>query len=93
MIRVLVSFSKKIQDVSCIDIMLYMVMCALPPDSHLSSFLEQVNVVGVCYIFLSIFIKGNTHLELLDPSHLVLMFGAHKTFVVLYLGKHLPYMS
>jgi hypothetical protein len=53
-IRALVSFFEKSQDVACIEDVLYMIIRALSQNSLLSSFLEQVNAVGGCYIFVNL---------------------------------------
>lgn len=53
-IRALVSFFEKSQDVACIEDVLYMIIRALSQNSLLSSFLEQVNCVGGCYIFINL---------------------------------------
>ncbi|XBI45636.1 hypothetical protein VPH35_110081 [Triticum aestivum] len=53
-IRALVSFFEKSQDVACIEDVLYMIIRALSQNSLLSSFLEQVNSVGGCYIFINL---------------------------------------
>ncbi|KAL6629117.1 hypothetical protein ACP70R_028882 [Stipagrostis hirtigluma subsp. patula] len=53
-IRALVSFLERSQDVACIEDMLHMIIRALSDSSLLSSFLEQVNLLGGCYIFINL---------------------------------------
>lgn len=53
-IRAIVSFFERSQDVACIEDILYMIIRALSQNSLLSSFLEQVNSLGGCYIFINL---------------------------------------
>ncbi|TVU00170.1 hypothetical protein EJB05_54428 [Eragrostis curvula] len=53
-IRALVSFLERSQDVACIEDVLHMIIRALSQNSVLSSFLEQVNSLGGCYIFINL---------------------------------------
>ncbi|KAL6888469.1 hypothetical protein ACP4OV_009495 [Aristida adscensionis] len=53
-IRALVSFLERSQDVACIEDILHMIIRALSHNSLLSSFLEQVNSLGGCYIFINL---------------------------------------
>lgn len=53
-VTALVSFFEKSQDVACIEDILSMIIRALSQNSLLSSFLEQVNTVGGCYIFVNL---------------------------------------
>uniref|UniRef100_J3L9U4 BEACH domain-containing protein n=2 Tax=Oryza brachyantha TaxID=4533 RepID=J3L9U4_ORYBR len=53
-IRTLVSFFERSQDVACIEDVLYMIIRALSQNSLLSSFLEKVNSLGGCYIFINL---------------------------------------
>uniref|UniRef100_A0A0D9VCI8 BEACH domain-containing protein B n=1 Tax=Leersia perrieri TaxID=77586 RepID=A0A0D9VCI8_9ORYZ len=53
-IRALVSFFERSQDVACIEDVLYMIIRALSHNPLLSSFLEKVNTLGGCYIFINL---------------------------------------
>ncbi|KAG8069818.1 hypothetical protein GUJ93_ZPchr0006g46210 [Zizania palustris] len=53
-IRTLVSFFERSQDVACIEDVLYMIIRAQSHNSLLSSFLEKVNSLGGCYIFINL---------------------------------------
>ncbi|WVZ77789.1 hypothetical protein U9M48_025613 [Paspalum notatum var. saurae] len=53
-IRALVSFLERSHDVACIEDILHMIIRALSHDSFLQSFLEQVNSLGGCYIFINL---------------------------------------
>ncbi|KAL5212760.1 hypothetical protein ABZP36_023607 [Zizania latifolia] len=53
-IRTLVSFFERSQDVACIEDVLYMIIRAQSYNSLLSSFLEKVNSLGGCYIFINL---------------------------------------
>lgn len=53
-IRALVSFLERSQDVACIEDILHMIIRALSHNSLLPSFLEQVNSLGGCYIFINL---------------------------------------
>ncbi|XP_020165084.1 BEACH domain-containing protein B [Aegilops tauschii subsp. strangulata] len=53
-IGALISFVERSQDIACIEDILNMILRALSHDSLLSSFLEHVNVLGGCCIFLNL---------------------------------------
>jgi hypothetical protein len=53
-VRALVSFLERSQDVACIEDILHMIIRTLSQNSVLSSFLEQVNSLGGCYIFINL---------------------------------------
>uniref|UniRef100_K3YP63 BEACH domain-containing protein B n=1 Tax=Setaria italica TaxID=4555 RepID=K3YP63_SETIT len=53
-IKALVSFLERSQDVACIEDILHMIIRALSQNSLLPSFLEQVNSLGGCYIFINL---------------------------------------
>jgi hypothetical protein len=53
-IKALVSFLERSQDVACIEDILHMIIRALSNNSLLSSFMEQVNSLGGCYIFINL---------------------------------------
>uniref|UniRef100_A0A0E0G1N6 BEACH domain-containing protein B n=1 Tax=Oryza nivara TaxID=4536 RepID=A0A0E0G1N6_ORYNI len=53
-ITTLVSFFERSQDVACIEDVLHMIIRALSHNSLLSSFLEKVNPLGGCYIFINL---------------------------------------
>ncbi|XP_037457938.1 BEACH domain-containing protein B-like isoform X2 [Triticum dicoccoides] len=53
-IGALISFVERSQDIACIEDILNMILRALSHDSVLSSFLEHVNVLGGCCIFLNL---------------------------------------
>uniref|UniRef100_A0A0E0JVW3 BEACH domain-containing protein B n=1 Tax=Oryza punctata TaxID=4537 RepID=A0A0E0JVW3_ORYPU len=50
----LVSFFERSQDVACIEDVLHMIIRALSHNSLLSSFLEKMNSLGGCYIFINL---------------------------------------
>ncbi|XP_023157987.1 BEACH domain-containing protein B isoform X1 [Zea mays] len=53
-IRALVSFLERSQDVACVEDILHMIIRALSQNSLVPSFLEQVNSLGGCYIFINL---------------------------------------
>lgn len=53
-IGALVSFFERSQDIACIEDILNMIIPALSHGPLLSSFLEHVNVLGGCCIFLNL---------------------------------------
>ncbi|KAJ4757798.1 BEACH domain-containing protein B [Rhynchospora pubera] len=53
-IKALISFFERSQDMACIEDVLHMVIRALSQNSFLNSFLEQVNSLGGCYVFISL---------------------------------------
>ena len=53
-IESLVSFLETSQDMACIEDVLHMIIRALSQKSLLASFLDQVNLVGGCHLFINL---------------------------------------
>ena len=53
-IESLVSFFETSQDMACIEDILHMIIRALSQKSLLASFLDQVNLVGGCHLFVNL---------------------------------------
>lgn len=53
-IKALVSFSESCQDMACIEDILNMIIRAVSHKQLLASFLEQVNIIGGCHIFVNL---------------------------------------
>ncbi|KAJ3679372.1 hypothetical protein LUZ60_017383 [Juncus effusus] len=53
-IKALISFFERSQDMACIEDVLHMIMRALSNNSFLTSFVDQVNSLGGCHIFINL---------------------------------------
>jgi len=53
-IRALVTFFERSQDIACISDVLDMIICALSQGAVFSSFVENVNYLGGCCIFINL---------------------------------------
>jgi hypothetical protein len=53
-IKALIAFFETSQDMTCIEDVLHMVIRAVSQKPVLSSFLEQVNTIGGCHIFVNL---------------------------------------
>lgn len=53
-IRALIAFFETSEDMPCIEDVLHMVIRALSQKLLLASFLEQVNLIGGCHIFVNL---------------------------------------
>lgn len=53
-IRALIAFFETSQDSTCIEDVLHMIIRALSQKPLLAAFLEQVNLVGGCHIFVNL---------------------------------------
>lgn len=53
-IKALIAFFETSQDMTCIEDVLHMVIRALSQKPLLIAFLEQVNVIGGCHIFVNL---------------------------------------
>lgn len=53
-IKALIAFFEKSQDMTCIEDVLHMVIRAVSQISLLASFLEQVNIIGGCQVFVNL---------------------------------------
>ncbi|XP_073008552.1 BEACH domain-containing protein B isoform X1 [Typha latifolia] len=69
-IKVLISFFERSQDMACIEDVLHMVVRALSQNSMLASFLEQVNALGGCHIFINLLQREMEPIRLLGLQFL-----------------------
>lgn len=53
-IESLVSFFETSQDMACIEDILHMIIRALSQKSLIASFIDQVNLVGGCHLFVNL---------------------------------------
>ena len=53
-IKALIAFFETSQDMTCIEDVLHMVIRAVSQKSLLASFLEQVNIIGGCQVFVNL---------------------------------------
>ncbi|KAH1253242.1 BEACH domain-containing protein B [Glycine max] len=65
-IKALIAFFEKSQDMTCIEDVLHMVIRAVSQISLLASFLEQVNIVGGCQVFVNLLQRGSESTRLLS---------------------------
>ncbi|KAG9149664.1 hypothetical protein Leryth_017584 [Lithospermum erythrorhizon] len=69
-IRALVTFFETNQDMSCIEDVLHMIIRALSQKSLLAPFLEQVNLLGGCHIFVNLLQREFEPIRLLSLQFL-----------------------
>lgn len=60
-ITALVAFSEASQDMTCIEDVFHMVVRAISNKTVLASFLEQVNLIGGCKIFVNLLQRYGYH--------------------------------
>ncbi|KAH1245168.1 BEACH domain-containing protein B [Glycine max] len=65
-IKALIAFFEKSQDMTCIEDVLHMVIRAVSQISLLASFLEQVNIIGGCQVFVNLLQRGSESIRLLS---------------------------
>ncbi|RDY05943.1 BEACH domain-containing protein B, partial [Mucuna pruriens] len=65
-IKALIAFFEKSQDMTCIEDVLHMVIRAVSQISLLASFLEQVNIVGGCQVFVNLLQRESESIRLLS---------------------------
>ncbi|XP_014501021.1 BEACH domain-containing protein B isoform X2 [Vigna radiata var. radiata] len=65
-IKALIAFFEKSQDMACIEDVLHMIIRAVSQISLLSSFLEQVNIIGGCQVFVNLLQRGSESIRLLS---------------------------
>lgn len=65
-IKALIAFFEKSQDMACIEDVLHMVIRAVSQISLLASFLEQVNIIGGCHVFVNLLQRGSESIRLLS---------------------------
>lgn len=65
-IRALIAFFETSQDMACIEDVLHMVIRALSHKPLLVAFIEQVNLIGGCYIFVNLLQRDNEPIRLLS---------------------------
>lgn len=63
-IKALISFFETSQDMVCIEDVLHMVIRAVSQKQLLASFLEQVNLIGGCHIFVNLLQRYTIYLKL-----------------------------
>nr|CAD1832089.1 unnamed protein product [Ananas comosus var. bracteatus] len=68
--KALISFFERSQDMACIEDVLHMVIRALSQNSVLASFLEQVNLLGGCQIFVNLLSRELEPIRLLGLQFL-----------------------
>lgn len=59
-VKALVAFFETSQDMACIEDVLNMVIRAVSEKTLLASFLEQVNLIGGCYIFINLLQRSDS---------------------------------
>ncbi|KAI4337584.1 hypothetical protein L6164_015981 [Bauhinia variegata] len=69
-IKALVAFFERSQDMACIEDVLHMVIRAVSQKQLLASFLEQVNMMGGCKIFVNLFLREFESIRLLSLQFL-----------------------
>lgn len=60
-IKALIAFFETSQDMACIEDVLHMVIRAVSQKQLLASFLEQVNSIGGCHIFINLLERFNSN--------------------------------
>lgn len=63
-IKALIAFFETSQDMVCIEDVLHMVLRAISQKQLLASFLEQVNLIGGCHIFVNLLQRYAIYLKL-----------------------------
>jgi len=61
-IKALIAFFEKSQDMACIEDVLHMIIRAVSQISLLASFVEQVNIIGGCQVFVNLLQRYVCHL-------------------------------
>ncbi|KAL0689845.1 hypothetical protein Bca4012_089523 [Brassica carinata] len=69
-VKALIAFFETCQDVACIEDVLHMVIRAISQTSILASFLEQVNLIGGCHIFVNLLLRDYEPIRLLSLQFL-----------------------
>ncbi|XP_057426071.1 BEACH domain-containing protein B isoform X2 [Lotus japonicus] len=69
-IKALIAFFETSQDMTCIEDVLHMVIRAVSQKSLLASFLEQVNIIGGCQIFVNLLQRESESIRLLSLQFL-----------------------
>ncbi|KAH0903489.1 hypothetical protein HID58_042992 [Brassica napus] len=69
-VKALIAFFETCQDVACIEDVLHMVIRAISQTSILASFLEQVNLIGGCHIFVNLLQRDYEPIRLLSLQFL-----------------------
>ncbi|KAK7353018.1 hypothetical protein VNO80_18450 [Phaseolus coccineus] len=65
-IKALIAFFEKSQDMACIEDVLHMIIRAVSQISLLASFVEQVNTIGGCQVFVNLLQRGYESIRLLS---------------------------
>ncbi|XP_010671613.1 BEACH domain-containing protein B isoform X2 [Beta vulgaris subsp. vulgaris] len=65
-IKALVTFFETSQDMACIEDVLHMVIRAISQKSLMASFVEQVNSLGGCHVFINLLQRGHEPIRLLS---------------------------
>ncbi|TKY74425.1 BEACH domain-containing protein lvsC [Spatholobus suberectus] len=65
-IKALIAFFERSQDMTCIEDVLHMVIRAVSQISLLASFLEQVNIIGGCQVFVNLLHRESESIRLLS---------------------------
>ncbi|KAJ0790760.1 putative transcription factor WD40-like family [Helianthus annuus] len=74
-IESLVSFFETSQDMACIEDILHMILRALSQKSLLTSFLDQVNIIGGCHLFVNLLQRNYEPVRLLGLQFLGRLLG------------------
>ncbi|CAN8244848.1 unnamed protein product [Cochlearia groenlandica] len=69
-VKALIAFFETCQDVACIEDVLHMVIRAVSQTSVLASFLDQVNLIGGCHIFVNLLQRDYEPVRLLSLQFL-----------------------
>uniref|UniRef100_A0A7N0VH18 BEACH domain-containing protein B n=1 Tax=Kalanchoe fedtschenkoi TaxID=63787 RepID=A0A7N0VH18_KALFE len=65
-VKALIAFFESSQDMACVEDVLHMVIRAISQKQVLASFLEQVNVLGGCHVFLNLLQRDHEPIRLLS---------------------------
>lgn len=68
-IKALIAFFETSQDMVCIEDVLHMVIRAVSQKQLLASFLEQINLIGGCHIFVNLLERYYSSVTLSCISH------------------------
>lgn len=65
-IKALIAFFEISQDMACVEDVLHMILRAISQKSLLASFVEQVNSIGGCHVFINLLQRGHEPIRLLS---------------------------
>ncbi|XP_057532553.1 BEACH domain-containing protein B isoform X2 [Amaranthus tricolor] len=65
-VKALIAFFETSQDMACVEDVLHMVIRAISQKSLMASFVEQVNSIGGCHVFINLLQRGREPIRLLS---------------------------